>query len=174
VSGKILSIKEILDADDVTFATAEAWGGTVRFGSLDAGTMMEFIKNNQGPGKHTAGLRIFIQSLVDENGNRIGNLNQLEAFKKKNAAVLRHCVDNVILKLNGFGSKSVDISTQLKEAGTDPVKLQKLSAELRKLADAVDAAGVDERKLEAIMDDVQKAETEEAREEAKNGSGEAP
>lgn len=166
----LLSIEDILKAEDTAYATVPAWGSYVRLGSLDAGTMLDFIERNDGPGKKTAGIRILIQSLVDENGNRIGKPEMIEAFKKKNAKVINELVDHIMV-LNGLGTTRVDLSGPLASAGEDPEKLAGLVAELRSLADRVEAAGVDKGKLKAILDDP--GGSAKARREAKNDSSEA-
>lgn len=161
---RVLSVEEILAADDITYDVVEAWGGRVRIGSLDAGTMLEFIKANENPtAKHTAGLRLLIASLVDRDGKRIGDASMMEAFKRKNMSTVNRVVER-IMQLNGIGKTGVDLTTSLREAGTDPVKLKAVVEELRGLADAVEAAGTDEKQLQAVLD----APRERARADAKN------
>ncbi len=153
---KVLSIEEMLAADDIVFTEVEAWGGLVRLGSLDAGTMIDFVEMNEGPGKKTATLRILLKSLVDKDGNRIGRDDMMNGFKKKSQKTINELGD-AILELNGLGKTGVDISKELRSAGTDTVKLGALSAELRGLAEAVDAAAGDPVKLKEIADNPGKA-----------------
>jgi hypothetical protein len=101
IEDKVLSIEEMLAADDVQFAVVKAWNGNVRIGSLSASDMIEFVESNEGPAKRTAGLRLIIKSLVDAKGDRIGDMKHLEAFGKKNAQVTNRIVAE-ILKLNGL------------------------------------------------------------------------
>jgi hypothetical protein len=154
---KVLSIDEILAADDVSYMTVQAWGGSVRLGSLDAGTMLDFIEANDGPAKRTAGIRLVIKSLVDAQGNRIGKMDMMEAFKKKNSRIFNQLVEAILI-LNGLGKDGVDVSSQLRAAGQDPDKLQKLSAELRNLADRIDDAGTDEVRLRELLESKPKAD----------------
>ena len=107
---KFLSINEITTASDVQYAEVEVpeWKGTVRFGTLDAGELIDFVEATDGPAKRNAGLRLIIKSLVDEQGNRIGTDKHLEAFKKKSAKVCTRLVDE-ILKLNGLDAKGKDV-----------------------------------------------------------------
>jgi hypothetical protein len=116
---KILSVDEMLAADDVNYAEITAWGGTVRVGSLSAGDMLDFVDSNEGPAKRTAGLRLIVKSLVDANGNRIGTDKHLEGFKKKSATVTNRIVAE-ILKLNGLDEAARDaLKNASGEAATD-------------------------------------------------------
>jgi hypothetical protein len=109
--GKLLNIEDITSASDIQYVEIEVpeWGGTVRFGTLDAGDLIDFIERNDGPAKRNAGLNLIIKSLVDEAGNRIGTDKHLEAFKKKSAKVCSRLVDEV-LKLNGLDAKNKDVA----------------------------------------------------------------
>ena len=111
MSSKFLSVDEIASASDIQYTEIDVpeWKGTVRFGSLDAGELIDFIEANDGPSKRNAGLRLLIKSLVDEDGNRIGTDKHLEAFKKKSARVCSRLVDD-ILKLNGLDAKGKDVA----------------------------------------------------------------
>lgn len=118
---KFLSIEEISNSSDIQYADVEVpeWGGTVRFGSLDAGELIDFIEANDGPAKRNAGIRLIIKSLVDENNNRIGTDRHLEIFKKKSAKVCSRLVDD-ILRLNGLDAKGKDVPKNVSsEADTD-------------------------------------------------------
>ena len=95
------SMDEILDVDDVRYAIVPAWGKRVRIGSLSAGDMLDFVESNEGPAKRTAGLRLIIQSLVDKDGKRIGDIKKLDQLKKKDADITNKLVGH-ILKLNGM------------------------------------------------------------------------
>jgi hypothetical protein len=101
---KILSIADIESAQDIDFVEVEAWGAFVRLGSLTAGDMLDFVEANEGPAKRTAGLRLIVKSLVDDSGNRIGKLEHLEVFKKKDARTINKLIAEV-LKLNGLTDK---------------------------------------------------------------------
>ncbi len=151
---KLLSVEEMLAADDVRYEVIDAFGGKVRIGSISAGEMMEFMTQNQGPGKKTAGLRLFIASLVDATGKRIGNNTMISMFAQKNAADINRVVAR-ILKLNGLDhSGFIDIEPALKNAGTDETKLKALIEELRMLANQIEDAGTDVQKLAQITDQV--------------------
>ena len=117
VNGKhILSIDEMLSADQVDYAEIPAWKikdpktgemiqGYVRIGSLMADEVAEFRETNEGPAKKTAGLRLFVKSLVDAEGKRIGNETHFHAFKKTSNAVQERVLAKV-LELNGLTTKA--------------------------------------------------------------------
>jgi hypothetical protein len=100
---KILSMAEYLETDDVQYAVVPLPNGkgNLRFGSLSAGDMLDFIDSNEGPAKRTAGLRLIVQSMVDAEGKRIGSDKDLVGLKKKNAQITNKLVGE-ILKLNGM------------------------------------------------------------------------
>lgn len=101
-----MGITEIAAAPDVQYIDVEAWGGFLRLGSLTAGDMIEFIEANEGPAKKTAGLRLIINSLVDENGNRIGDEKRdLPMLRKKDSKTCNMLVQK-ILDLNGLDKKN--------------------------------------------------------------------
>jgi len=98
---KVLSVEEMMAADDIEYTEVEAFGGIVRLGSIDAGSMIEFVESNEGPAKRTAGLRLIIKSLVDGNGARIGKEEHLQSWMKRSQKTCNRLVDE-ILKLNGL------------------------------------------------------------------------
>lgn len=109
---KVLSVEDMLNTPDVEYDEVELWGGLVRIATISAGDMVTFLESNEGPAKKTAGLRILIKSLVDREGNRIGNDTHLEGFKKKsNKNVLK--LVNAVTKLNGLDTKD---EKELKDA----------------------------------------------------------
>jgi hypothetical protein len=117
-SKKFLSIDEILAAPDVQYAEVQAWGSTVRLGSLSAGDMIDFVEANDGPAKKTAGLRLIISSLVNEEGVRIGKPEHLAVFKQKDARTCNKLVE-AILTLNGLNPKETTaVKTDSSEAAS--------------------------------------------------------
>lgn len=105
----------MLSADDVEYATVPAWKvkdpksgemiqGYVRIGSLNAEDVIAWRETNEGPAKKTMGLRLFVNSLVDADGKRIGTAQHYEAFKKKSNAIQERVLAEVI-KLNGMELK---------------------------------------------------------------------
>lgn len=101
---KVLSLEDIEVAPDREYMEIEAWGGILRVGSLNAGEMLEFIDANDERSKKTAGLRLIIKSIVDEDGNSIGDMKRLEMLKKKDAKTINRIVGE-ILTLNGLDEK---------------------------------------------------------------------
>jgi hypothetical protein len=98
---KALTVEQMMAADDIQYAEVPAFGGVVRIGSIDAGQMIDFVESNEGPAKRTAGLRLIIQSLVDDDGNRIGDMKDLERWKRRSQKTCNALVAE-ILKLNGL------------------------------------------------------------------------
>ncbi len=100
-SKSFLSIDEIAAIDDVKYAEVSAWGGIVRLGSLSAFDMLEFVESNEGPARKTAGVRLIVKSIVDKDGNRIGEPKHAAVFQKKDASTIAMLV-NKIMELNGL------------------------------------------------------------------------
>ena len=120
-STKVLSLDEMLEKSDVQFDEiyVPEWDGKVRIGTLTAGDMIDWVESNEGPARRTAGLRLLIKSLVDPDGNRIGNDRHLELFKKKSAFTVNKLV-NAVLELNGLKkSQAEDVKNVLSEAPSD-------------------------------------------------------
>ena len=101
---EVLSIDDMLAADDVKYAEVSAWGGKVRLGSLDAGSMLDFVEANEGSAKRTAGIRLLVKSLVDKDGKRIGEDRHVDLFKKKDAGTINRMLEE-IMRLNGLDDK---------------------------------------------------------------------
>lgn len=114
---KLLSIEEVTAVEDITYDVIDIpeWGGKIRIGSITAEDMMEWVESNEGEARRTAGLRLIVKSLVDEEGNRIGAPNLLQVLKKKNNAVCTRIVER-ILKLNQLNPKA---SEELKNASSE-------------------------------------------------------
>jgi hypothetical protein len=114
---KILTIDEMLASDDIEYAVIPTWKvkdakgetvqGYVRIGSLSAEDIIDWRETNDGPAKKTMGIRLLVNSLVDEKGNRIGTPKHYELFKKKSNAVMERILAEVI-KLNGMTVKADD------------------------------------------------------------------
>lgn len=98
---KYLSIEDIESVDDIRYHEATAWGGTLRFASLSAEEMLEFVEDNEGPARKTAGARLLSKSIVDDAGARIGTEKSVQMFLKKDAGTVSRLVGEV-LQLNGL------------------------------------------------------------------------
>lgn len=111
----ILSIEQMLAADDIEYAEIPTWKvkndkgeevqGYTRIGSLNADDIIAWRESNEGPAKRTMGIRLFVNSLVDEKGNRIGNDQHYEAFKKKSNGIQERVLQEII-KLNAMTVKA--------------------------------------------------------------------
>ena len=115
---KLLSIEDIKDAPDTEYDTVDAFGGKVRIGTLDSGTLLDFLEANKGPAKRTAGLRLIVASLVDKDGNRIGEPHHLEIFRKKSAKECTKLI-TAIRRLNGLEVEKEEVKNVSSEAATD-------------------------------------------------------
>ena len=100
---KILSMADVLAADDVEFAMIPGFkaGEVFRIQSLTAGDLIVWSEANEGEAKRTAGLRLIVKSLVDGNGKRIADDTHIAVFRKKSHKVTERIVRE-ILKLNGM------------------------------------------------------------------------
>jgi hypothetical protein len=100
-----LSVEEMMAAKDIEYDEIEAFGGIVRIGSIDSGEMITFMERNEGPAKRTAGLRLIISSLVDDDGNRIGKDEHLQFWMKRSQKTCNRIVE-AIMRLNGLGDST--------------------------------------------------------------------
>ena len=92
----------MLSAESIKFDNVPAWGGVVRIGSLSADDMLSFIEGNEDPEKkRLSGLRLLVRSIVDADGNRIGDESMIPAFRKKDSATIMQLI-TAITKLNGL------------------------------------------------------------------------
>lgn len=112
---RILSVDEMLNAEDVEYALIPTWKikdpktgelvqGYTRVGSLSAEDIIAWRESNEGPAKRSMGVRLFVNSLVDEQGNRIGTEKHYEAFKRKSNAIQERVLAEIV-KLNGMTVK---------------------------------------------------------------------
>jgi hypothetical protein len=113
---KYLSIEDIDSTIDTRYSEVQAWGGTIRLGSLNAGDMMEFVESNEGPARRTAGIRLIVKSIVDKDGRRIGEPKHIEIFKKKDATTIAMLV-NKIMELNDLNPET-KVKNESSEANT--------------------------------------------------------
>jgi hypothetical protein len=102
----LLSFDDILEVDDVTYVEVEVpeWKGKVRFGSLSAADVLDFVEAPEQQ-KKTSGLRLINKSLVDRTGRRIGDDKKLNQLAKKDHRVINRLIEE-ILKLNGLDKKA--------------------------------------------------------------------
>ena len=110
----ILSVDEMLAADDVEYKTIATWKvkgrngqmvqGYTRIRSLTAEQVQKWRDAADGPAKKNAGIRLFVDSLVDKEGRPIGNAGHYEAFRKKSNAIQDKVLDQ-ILEMNNLKPK---------------------------------------------------------------------
>jgi len=103
---KVLSMDDIMKADDVEYATIPGFkdGEVFRIQSLTAGDLIEWSEANEGEAKRTAGLRLITKSLVDADGKSIANDSHIAVLRRKSHKVTERIVKQ-ILELNGMNVK---------------------------------------------------------------------
>jgi len=120
---KILSIDEMFAVDDTQFEVIDIpeWRGAIRIGSLRAGQMLEWVEANSGEAKKNAGLRLIVDSLVDDAGVRIGKKEHIQKFKDRDHAVVTRIVERILdlNKMNVVKKQQADAKNGSGEAPTD-------------------------------------------------------
>lgn len=114
---QFLTLEDVESKADVEYATINVpeWGGTMRIGTLSAHELVEFGEGNKAASK-TAGIRLIVQSIVDDNGNRIGDMRHIAMLQKKSAKVIARVVES-ILKLNDMLPETPADKTAGEKAG---------------------------------------------------------
>lgn len=105
----VLSLDDILAAQDIEFETVAVpeWGGAVRVRSLTGAERDKIIRadlEQKGPAFYA---RVIAASLVDDEGNSIGDATTPAALGRKNAGVLFR-VWKVCARLSGMGEDAVE------------------------------------------------------------------
>ena len=115
--GKYLTAESILQSDDFTFAEVECpeWGGTVRIRSL-SGAQRATLKKAIDNGTETADEMICVMCIVDEDGNRIFNSNQIELLRKKNTNAITR-VALKCLEISGMRAPKQAVEEAEKNSG---------------------------------------------------------
>ncbi len=107
------SLDDVLSTADTEYRTYKAWGGKpARIGSLTGGQMITFLENNNDEAsKRRNGLMLIALSLVDKDGARLIDVNNMEVvnaaidkLKTKDAGVNGKMVAH-ILQLNGLNKQ---------------------------------------------------------------------
>lgn len=105
----VLSLDAILAASDIEFDYVDVpeWGGTVRVRSLTGAERDKIVRSDmeqKGPAFYA---RVIAASLVDDEGNNIGDSTTAAALVKKNAGAL-HRVWKACQRLSGMGEEAVE------------------------------------------------------------------
>jgi len=106
------SMDEIANSADVEFATVEGFtkDKPIRIGSLTAGDLIEWSEANESEQKRTAGLRLIVKSLVNDQDVRYAmgspeiEARNITTLRAKSHKVTERIVKE-ILKLNGMRLK---------------------------------------------------------------------
>lgn len=167
-----LNLNALIEAEDFEVAEVVLPFGTVRLGSISAERMMDFVEKNSSDTatkaeKQQAGLMLIMESLIDGENKRIGDPKLVTALAKKTHRTISTIVD-AIFKLNKVKIGLVDVTEQLRAAGKDAAKLEKLTTELASLARRIGDCGTDEVKLAKLLEDLQTAPFEEMKADRKN------
>lgn len=125
----LLTKSAILDAQDLKHEDVEvpAWGGTVRIRAMTGMERDQFrasIASEEGVpvGKFSAAL--LAATCIDENGDRLFTMEDMEALQAKSAEALDVPAD-VAARLNGLGVQAVEdavknlLSGQSDDSGSD-------------------------------------------------------
>ena len=97
-----LTAESILQAEDFSYADVECpeWGGTVRVRSL-SGAQRVTLRKAIDAGQSDVDEMLCVMSIVDEDGNRIFNRNQIGELSKKNTIAITRIAKRV-LEISGL------------------------------------------------------------------------
>jgi len=118
VQVKKLSIDDVVAAPDTKFVTelVEEWGGSVTFGSIDAGSMLEFVDEGKDD-RASSMLSLIVRSFINPDGSRVPKADiarRTEEWKRKDVTVVNRLLD-VVMKLNGVFITKPEIKNALGE-----------------------------------------------------------
>lgn len=94
----ILSKQAILSADDFKFADVSCpeWGGDIRVRGLTAADQAFIAKLSNQEKTELLTLNVFVRGVVDENGERIFSLSDMDDLKKKSYAVVERVAKKIV------------------------------------------------------------------------------
>ena len=94
----ILSKQAILSADDFKFADVSCpeWGGNIRVRGLTAADQAFIAKLSNQEKTELLTLNVFVRGVVDENGERIFSLSDMDDLKKKSYAVVERVAKKIV------------------------------------------------------------------------------
>jgi hypothetical protein len=100
---KFVRMEDWLAEDDTEYTVVAGLkdGEVFRIKSLTAGDMIAWSEANEGEAKRTAGLRLIVKSLVDEDGKLVLEDSHIALLRKKNHKTTERLVRE-ILKHNGL------------------------------------------------------------------------
>lgn len=107
MSSKVASLADLRkkETNNTKFDTVEAYGTTVRVGSVSSHDMLEWLDGNKDEAKkRVSGVRLIVKSITDENGERFPESEQDEVVKDflNKDAIENGKVLVKVLRLNGF------------------------------------------------------------------------
>ena len=94
----LLGRTAILSAEDFQYAIVSCpeWGGEVRVRGLTAADQAFISKLSQQDKKETLTLHVFLRGVVDENGERIFSVTDLDEIKQRSYAVIERVAMKII------------------------------------------------------------------------------
>lgn len=115
--GKYLTAESILQADDFTFADVECpeWGGTVRIRSLSGAQRVQLKKAIDNHNDDIDEM-VCVMCIVDEDGNRILNRNQIGELSKKNTKAITRIAIRA-LEISGMRDPNKAVADAEKNSG---------------------------------------------------------
>lgn len=129
-TAKILKFKDVETVDDTTYDTIPVpqWGGSLSVGTLSAADLLEFVEANEDPiKKKSAGVRLLVKSLVDENKKRLATDDKtleegIAIFIKKDANVITDVVKKLMAlnKLDKKGQEAIKNASGEAPSGASP------------------------------------------------------
>ena len=110
----------ILQASDFIFDEIDCpeWNGTVRIRSLSGG-QRAVLRKAVDDGRNDVDEMLCVMAIVDQDGNRVLNQNQIAELGKKNTAVITR-IANRVLEISGM--KDRDKAIENAEKNSDPME----------------------------------------------------
>lgn len=104
----VLTKAQILKAKDCETRVVDVpeWGGQVILKALDAGTVME-LTDQAGGDPQQAGMAMLALSMVDEKGEPLFSMDDLDGLRKKSYSVILRLL-NEVQDLNGTAPESLE------------------------------------------------------------------
>ena len=112
-----LSAENILAAEDFRYAVVDCpeWGGSVRVRSLSGGQRTVITQRVQDKNTEDLEEMLVVMACVNEDGTRIFTNKDIEALKKKSAAVTSRIAKKV-MEISGIGTEAAAVEEAKKNS----------------------------------------------------------